>query len=159
MKEIQLTQGQVALVDDEDYEYLSQWKWYARWNKSTQSYYAVRTVGTKPNQVTVRMHRFIMNTLIGMDCDHKDHDTLNNQKHNLRNATKSQNSVNRKLRPDNKLKEKCISPSGKGYLVQIKRNKMYVFSKWFRDLGDAVDERNNAIDRFRSGFEYGAGEK
>ena len=41
MKEIILTQGLVAQVDDEDYAFLNQWKWYAVFNKTT--YYAVRS--------------------------------------------------------------------------------------------------------------------
>jgi hypothetical protein len=42
MKEIQLTQGKVALVDDDDFDYLSQWKWYAHKPSTRDIYYAVR---------------------------------------------------------------------------------------------------------------------
>ena len=43
MKLISLTQGQFAKVDDEDFEWLNQWKWCAAYKKSTNSYYAIRT--------------------------------------------------------------------------------------------------------------------
>jgi hypothetical protein len=39
--EIELTQGQVALIDDEDFELVSKYKWYARWDSHTESFYAV----------------------------------------------------------------------------------------------------------------------
>ncbi len=90
MKEIQLTQGFVALVDDEDYDYLMQWKWYAK--KQKYSYYANRYENGK----LIHMHRVILKidnpNLYG---DHKDHNGLNNQRKNLRIATKLQNNKNK----------------------------------------------------------------
>jgi len=44
MQFIGLTQGQVAIVDDSDYEELSKYKWHAKWCKDTQSYYAIRDI-------------------------------------------------------------------------------------------------------------------
>ena len=87
MKEIQLTQGKVALVDDEDYEYLMQWKWYAA--KSRKTYYAQR--GRNPN---IKMHRVLMNTPDDMQVDHIDHNGLNNQKSDMRNCTLIENNRN-----------------------------------------------------------------
>ena len=84
MKEIILTQGQVALVDDEDFEYLNQWKWCAI--KSRKTYYTTRTIYI-PCKMTVIMHRIIMNTPLDMTVDHIDHNGLNNQKYNLRICT------------------------------------------------------------------------
>jgi hypothetical protein len=92
MKEIQLTQGKTAMVDDSDFEYLNQWKWNALKTKCT--YYAVRT-DCKNNRKTIRMHRVILNTPDNMEGEHKDHNGLNNQRINLRNATHSQNQMNR----------------------------------------------------------------
>lgn len=97
MKEIKLTQGKVALVDDEDFDRLNQFKWYAMRDGCT--FYAARGVGGRKNKATEWMHRVIMNTPVEMDTDHKDGDGLNNQKHNLRNCTRSQNLANKKSRP------------------------------------------------------------
>lgn len=93
MKTIPLTQGLFALVDDEDFEYLNQWKWYAarQWN----TYYAFRQDYSSGKPKTIRMHREVM----GEDprnIDHRDGDGLNNQKCNLRYCTHSQNHQNRK---------------------------------------------------------------
>lgn len=100
MKTIQLTQGQVALVDDEDYEILSQLKWSA--HKQKNNYYAISSCYcylTKKRHHLI-MHRVIMGCKKGKEIDHIDHNGLNNQKCNLRFATRSQNQQNR--RPTNK---------------------------------------------------------
>lgn len=89
MKEIKLTQGKVALVDDEDYEYLNQFKWCA--HKECNTYYAVRNAKNNGKWFTQYMHNLIIG-IIGVD--HKNHEGLDNQKHNLRIANKSQNAMN-----------------------------------------------------------------
>lgn len=94
MKEIKLSCGQVALVDDEDFDFLNQWKWYA--TKTIKGdYYARRWVGGEEKHVF--MHRIILGLNKGdkMTGDHKDHNTLNNQRYNLRKCTYSQNAANR----------------------------------------------------------------
>jgi hypothetical protein len=76
-----------ALVDDEDYDYLNEWKWYVIIAPYT-SYAARGSSGT------VFMHRLIMNAIKGEMIDHKDRNGLNNQKTNLRLCTFSQNNAN-----------------------------------------------------------------
>jgi hypothetical protein len=95
MKEIKLSRGKVALVDDEDFDYLNQWKWTAHKKKLT--YYAVKYGNMKNGiQQHKRMHRIIMKTPDDMFVDHIDHNGLNNQKANLRNCYKWQNQRNSK---------------------------------------------------------------
>jgi hypothetical protein len=86
MKEIKLTQGQFALVDDSDYEYLNQYKWCA--NKYDTTYYAVRVVGKQ----TIYLHRVIMNTPDNLVVNHWDYNGLNCQKHNMINCTQKENA-------------------------------------------------------------------
>lgn len=107
MKEIHLTKGQVALVDDEDYEYLNQWKWCAQWESHTKSYYASRKrylgmINGKRKQKTIRMHRLIMDAPTGKQVDHINHNTLDNCKENLRIVTNRQNKQNRKHKGSSK---------------------------------------------------------
>jgi len=94
MKEIKLTKGQSALVDDEDYEELSKHNWYA--HVSRHSVYACRHVGDKVNGKghLVRMHRQIMGDPVEFVIDHINHNGLDNRKENLRICTLSQNSQN-----------------------------------------------------------------
>jgi len=92
MKEIKLTQGQVALVDDEDFEYLNQFKWHAK-RQRTGIYYAHRYSSIAPKRIS--MHSDIITIPNGLMADHIDHNGLNNQKYNLRTCTKQQNCMNR----------------------------------------------------------------
>ena len=100
MREIPLTQGKVALVDDEDYEWLNQWKWYVMWDG--HHWYAVRNSPYRNGKRhTIRMHRLIVGAQPGQVVDHKDSEvTLDNQRENLRFCTRSQNAMNAKKRCD-----------------------------------------------------------
>lgn len=89
MKEIKLTRGMATLVDDEDYAFLITHKWYTQ--KSGSNYYAARMAKRK----VIFMHHVILGRKDGHDIDHIDHNSLNNQKENLRFATRSQNNANR----------------------------------------------------------------
>ncbi len=93
MKEIPLTHGKVALVDDVDYELVNQFKWHAVQSKNGQTWYAQRNVPVNGKQKMQFMHRFIM----GMtdhpkpDIDHRNHNGLDNQRDNLRVCPDGQN--------------------------------------------------------------------
>src|SRR6185436_7769812 len=99
-KQIALTQGQVAIVDDWRYDELNHWKWQAHYDPRTKSYRAARMEG-RP-QKRIYMSRQIMNTPDDQECDHANHNTLDNQEHNLRNATHVNNSQNRMMFSNNK---------------------------------------------------------
>ena len=96
MRKIPLTQGQVALVDDEDSEWLNQWKWCAHWHAAGQCWYAVRGTWRDGKHHLVLMHRQIMGSQKGHRTDHMNHHTLDNQKENLRVCNNSQNQGNRR---------------------------------------------------------------
>ena len=101
MKEIKLTQGKVALVDDRDYEALNCFKWYVTNPIKTRSY-AVRSQQISPNvREKLRMHRVILQTPHGLLTDHINGNGLDNRRENLRIVTSSQNSMNRRLSKGN----------------------------------------------------------
>lgn len=94
MKQIPLTRGKVALVDDEDYERVNKLTWWA-YPKRGRTWYAVTKIrNAAGKKVMVGMHRFILNPADNMEVDHKDGDGLNNVRLNLRPATRLQNSFN-----------------------------------------------------------------
>lgn len=100
MKEIPLSRGLVALVDDEDYEYLKQWKWSLLvTNKGKKYAYRLETVDKV--KAALYLHRVITNAPAIAQVDHLDGDGLNNQRNNLRLCSQSQNNMNNKktLRP------------------------------------------------------------
>ena len=94
MKEITLTQGKVATVDDGDFETLSCFKWCAVKVK-TGHYYAMRSIRANGKKVNISMHRAIMQAQKGNEIDHRDRNPLNNQRDNLRFCTHQQNGMNR----------------------------------------------------------------
>ena len=109
MKLIKLTKGQWAKVSDHRYEHLMQWKWHARWNEKSQTFYATRNQNlAAPGEPwinsMVAMHRYVLGLKKGernaegrlLQGLHGDGDGLNNQDDNLTRGTNSQNSMNRK---------------------------------------------------------------
>lgn len=92
MKEIPLTKGKVALVDEEDYEKLIKYKWHAINGK-----YAARSVwdGLNKKKTMVLMHREVLGNPEGLDVDHINLNTFDNRKVNLRAITHQHNCFNR----------------------------------------------------------------
>jgi len=156
MKKIELTQGQYALVDDWNYDYLIQWKWRAV--QSGGLYYAVRGEKILIIQKRIWMARVIANTPNNMECDHINHNTLDNQEHNLRNVTHSQNMMNKRVQSNNTLGEKGITfynyNGYKSYIVQVHKDGKCVYRKTFKTLEDAKQARNQAIEKYHREFSY-----
>jgi hypothetical protein len=100
MKEIKLSNGLVTIVDDEDYEDLSQYKWgyHKGGNHARRAFWI-----TPKKRGTIEMHRLIMKPPKDMVVDHINMDGLDNRRANLRVCTFKQNCQNRKVRPDNKV--------------------------------------------------------
>src|ERR1019366_6487913 len=142
MKEIKLTQGYVALVDDEDFARVSQYRWHARIEQrkdgSIRTVYAGRNIrkedGTRGAQL---LHNFILGVL---NLDHKDHDGLNNQRHNLRTSTISQNNQNTRKYANNTSGFKGVyyRERRRAWEVYIRINKKLKFVGYFTDLLEAA---------------------
>jgi len=94
MKLIPLTQGKFAMVDDEDHEFLSTWKWMAAQNKVGR-FYARRASYESGKQKIIFMHRLINKTPQGNLTDHINGNSLDNRKANLRTCSNSENISNR----------------------------------------------------------------
>lgn len=96
-------------VDDEDYDYLSKYKWHIKANGSKT--YAIGPVSLSRITGESSMHRILMKHLLSgkLMVDHIDGDGLNNQKTNLRIATRSQNMANRNSTPNSSSKYLGVS--------------------------------------------------
>lgn len=96
LKEIPLTQGKTALVDELDYDFLMQWKWSTYYQPRAHTWYAVRSVRVAGRRTSIQMHRVITDAPDGMEVDHQNHDGLDNQRGNLRVCTRADNQHNQR---------------------------------------------------------------
>ena len=131
VREIQLTQGKVALVDDEDYNSLMEFNWFAarQRRRNREVYYAVRSAINTDGRYNkqVFMHRIILGLDeedLGVKTDHEDGDGLNNQRYNLRRATYGQNNSNRIKTQEASSRYKGVSwdTRAEKWVVQIQHN-------------------------------------
>jgi hypothetical protein len=100
-KEIILSKNKTAIVDNEDYDWLNQWKWCAY--KAYNTYYACRNTEINGKKSMIQMHREILGLQEGDNklADHKDRNGLNNRRNNLRVVSRSLNSHNCKKLKNN----------------------------------------------------------
>lgn len=155
MKKIPLTQGRFAIVDDEDYDYLMQWKWYA--SKNWRTFYAVRHTRRneqRPNKV-ILMHKEILSSHKKTDTDHIDGNGLDNRRHNLRECTVSQNGANRKKQTKQSLSQyKGVSKYTNGrhkkpWIVMIKHHETAIYVGVFKtESAAAVAYNQKATELF-----------
>jgi hypothetical protein len=127
VKELPLTKGYVALVDDEDFERINAFKWQAHLTPrrdGTVRVYGFRTHAKKG----IYLHRFILNAPKGVDVDHKNGDGLDCRRSNMRLATRSQNLANLPWNAANTSGFKGVSfhkQSGRIQVVIGYRNRRY----------------------------------
>ncbi len=120
MKKIPLTRGKVALVDDDDFDWISQLEWSAvRVSSGTgEIWYATKRGGKG----------FMHSVISGFrKCDHKDGNGLNNQRDNLRPCTSSQNAANSFQRKPNISGFKGVSRNHYKWKARLMLNRKEIF--------------------------------
>lgn len=131
--------GKVALVDDEDFEHLSKWDWYARAITSRNRIrYAVREEGPREHRKVIFMH----NVILGVKgVDHRNGDGLDNRRCNVRAATQSENSRNTRKMLYRKGKPTSSQYKGVCFDKQRKKWEAYIHPK---------NRRKRHLGRFES---------
>jgi hypothetical protein len=136
MKQIALTQDKYAVVDDEDYEFLNQWKWWF------SSGYARRcTYINKVRSKMIPMQSLILRPKKGKLVDHIDGNKLNNQRNNLRLVTVKQNNFNKV----SKVGESCYKGVCKKTLYPKKYYSCVNIGRKQYQIGYFDNERHAAI--------------
>lgn len=140
MKEIKLTQGKFAIVDDQDFENVNGQKWY--FDHFGGREYASRQFSKK----TIRMHQFIVGNREGLVVDHIDGNGLNNTRSNLRFVTRSFNVAN--------------TPKNKGYyydkikkqfICRLRFHRKTYFTGRFKTEIEAINNTKKIRDFFLRG--------
>lgn len=100
MSEIVIAGGNIALVDDADYDSVAAIKWHMTSNGYARGY--IHQTDDEPGY-GVRMHRYILRLARGdkREVDHKNGNRLDNRRENLRICTRLENSRNTKMSPRN----------------------------------------------------------
>lgn len=125
-RQIELTQGRVALVDDDAYDHLNQWRWHLT------DGYAVRLSSSSgaSKRHAILMHRVIMDAPAEMFVDHINGDRLDNRRSNLRLCSKAENAQNTGPSPRNTSGYKGVhfhKDTGKwGAAISVNRKKHYL---------------------------------
>ncbi len=146
-KQIELSQGKIAIVDDEDFEYINKWKWCAT-KRYNGSFYAIST----DNKKSVYMHRIIMNPPDGVYVDHINRDSLDNRKCNLRYATNSQNQMNTTAKKNSSTKVKGVFRYGDKFSSQISYDGKRVFLGHFSTIEEAKKAYDLAAQKLHNEF-------
>ena len=151
-KEIILTQGKVAIVDDDDFEYLNKWKWHI-YKQNRNNYYARTVIYLNKKRIPVLMHRLLIKC-DGYIIDHISGDGLDNRKCNIRVCTPNENPINRRVNINNLSGYKGVSwfkPMQK-WRAQIQYKKIVHHLGCFEKRIDAARAYNVAALKYHGEF-------
>jgi hypothetical protein len=149
MKQIPLTNGKMAIVDDADHEWLSQWKWSATSPNKGNKWYAARDAGGK----RVSMHRQITDAPKGMVVDHINGNGLDNRRENLRVCTYRENSFNHKLSKRSTTGYMGVAlDNGRRYVAHLQVAGQKKRIGWFKTAEEAARARDAAAKMYYGEF-------
>lgn len=139
MNQILLTRDKIALVDDEDYNYLIKYKWFAIYDKHSKKWYAVRKLYGSNKRVYLQDD--ILNPVKPMIVNFKDGNSLNCTRENIRICTNAQNQHNQSIHVNRKSSiYKGVSfYKGRGlYVARIKiNNKSHFIGSYINEIDAA----------------------
>ena len=152
MKEIALTQGQVALVDDSDFLLLDQWKWFAVRKKKT--FYACRQVRLYKGgpQKMLAMHRVITGADDDEDVDHKNHTGTDNRRKNLRKCPGPKNTQHYQKPDTNTSGFIGVSKLGGKWRAEFAVSGKNRYLGLFKTPEEAARARDSAVKSHRGEF-------
>jgi len=141
-----------CIIDDEDWERISNITWYVHYNQSNHYVFG----WCKKTKKYLRLHRVILNAPEGKFVDHKNRNTLDNRKENLRLCNHQQNSYNRSKDYNNKSGYKGVSWSkqNKKWMAQITYSKTTYTLGFFKSKEDAALAYNKAVIKHHGEFAY-----
>ena len=145
-KLIPLTQGKFAIVDDEDFAWLSQLKWHAQCEHKGMRWQNWNA----RNRIKGAMHRLILAAPRALEIDHVNGDGLDNRRVNLRLATSVENKRNQRRHTPKTFPFKGVAhhySNGKRsnrYLARIVVNRRHKFLGSFLTIEEAALAYNAA---------------
>lgn len=152
---IPLTKGFFAKVDDADFGYLMQWKWHVTTSNGGKTFYAVRNVRADEGGrgEKIYMHAVLLPEV--PEVDHRNGDSLDNQRGNLRPADALKNNQNRRMRSDKLVPFKGVTQHKKGrsyFQARIKANGALHSLGYFKDPEEAARAYDAAARKFFGEF-------
>lgn len=140
-REIALTQNQIAIVDDNLFEYLNQWKWSV-----DGSGYPQRMIKTEKGWRPCKMYSYILPPVPGKFVDHKNLNRLDNRKKNLRYATYSESARNRGVNKNNTTGYKGVHFNASRNIFQafITVDRRHIYLGQFSIAHEAAEAYNQA---------------
>ena len=147
-KQIRLSQGKFAIVDDEDFDFLNQWKWCAAKNRNT--YYAYRA----DNGKNIYMHRLILNAPAGIEVDHRHGNGLDNRRSEIRLCTHAENQHNYRKQSEATSQYKGITWNKhmKKWRVQIRSDGKHIDLGHFSNQIEAAHAYDEAARKYHGEF-------
>ncbi len=154
-RRIPLTQGKYAIVDPQDYDRLTKYKWHV--HKAPHTFYAVRSLtnGKKQPRKNAQMHNLIIKIPTAMFIDHINHNGLDNRRANLRPATRTQNIWHRKkfnIPSRSRYKGVDWLKSQKRWRARIRVNHKRIYLGSFADEISAAQAYDDAAKRYHGEF-------